>query len=176
MRANAFRLTAFALCLLFARAAAAQETAVVDDRWHNGVTEPWWFNSSRYTAEQAAAARALWERIGGGGDDGWAGDYAIDMSVRAHFVRWSPKGFVFFNVNACMANVDDLYYSETVSDSPDKFVADLPRGARTYVKVKWGEQRYLVEEYAVAGFCDYVAGLGYYNDQNAAQANEAEFF
>ncbi len=181
MRANAFRLTAFALCLLFARAAAAQEpAAVVDDRWQNGFTEPWWFESNRYTAEQAAAARALWERTGDGdGGDGWAGVYLIDTSVRAHVLRVSPKGFVFFNVNTCMANVDDLDYGEVVADTPAYFeVVSKHRAGtpepRKYVKVKWGGQRYLVEEYAVASFCDYVAGLGPYNQPRGVE-EEREF-
>lgn len=177
MRVNAFRLTAFALYLLFAGAAAAQEpqaAVVADDRWQNGVTEPWWFNSHRYTPEQAAAARAVWERVGAV-RDAWAGDYVISMETRAHYLRWSPKGFVSFNVNTCMANVDSLAYAETVSDSPDEvMVVDSEGRARIYVKVKWGEQRYLVEKYEVASFCDYVAGLGAYNAPS--NAGFVEFF
>lgn len=169
MRANAFRLTAFALCLLFARAAAAQEepAAVPDHGWPNGITEPWRFDSHRYTPEQAAAARAVWERVGVV-SDAWAGDYVIHMDVRANYLRWSPKGFVSFYVNTCTANVDSLQYAETVSDSPGEVVVDFAGGPRTYVKVKWGEQRYLVEKDAVASFCDYVAGLGEYNAPSGA--------
>lgn len=166
MRVNVFRLTAFALCLLFARGAAAQgpAAAVADDGWPNGITEPWRFDSHRYTPAQAAAARAVWERVGdAGGGDAWAGDYLIHMDVRAHYLRWSPKGFVTFNVNTCMANVDSLGYSETVYDSPGEVVVDFAGGPRTYVKVKWGERRYLVLKDEVGAFCDYVAGLGAYN-------------
>lgn len=182
MRANAFRLTAFALCLLFAQAAAAQQepaAVVVDDRWQNGFTEPWLFESNRYTAEQAAAARALWERIGET-NDGWAGVYLIDMSVRAHVVRVSPKGFVFFNVNTCMANVDDLDYGEVVADTPAYIEVVSKHRAETsaprkYVKVKWGGQRYLIEDYAVASFCDYVAGIGDHNGPNRTAGDESVF-
>ncbi|HEX7314252.1 MAG TPA: hypothetical protein VF297_10035 [Pyrinomonadaceae bacterium] len=174
MRVNAFRLTVFALCLLFALAAAAQEpAAVVDDRWQNGVTEAWWFNSHRYTPEQAAAARAVWERIGDAGGDAWAGDYIINMDTRAHYLRWSPKGLVSFNVNTCTANVDSLDYAETVSESPGEVVVDSATHPRTYVKVKWGERRYLVDQHAVGAFCDYVAGLGEYNAPN--NSGEVEF-
>lgn len=183
MRANAFRLTAFALCLLFARAAAAQEPAAAaaeDDRWENGITEPWRFGSDRYTEAEAEAARALWERVGGGGGGEWAGDYVIDMSVRAHFVRWSPKGFVFFNVNTCTATVTALDYGEVVADTPSHVEVVSKRGrgaaeARKYVKVLWGRQRHLIEEYAVPSFCDYVAGLGHHNGPNLAAGDESLF-
>ena len=169
MRAFAARFAAVALCLLVAHGSAP---AQVDDdgRWVNGITEPLWFESNRYTAEQAAAARALWERIGEA-DDAWAGDYLISMDTRAHFLRWSSKGFVFFNVNTCMAKVDDLDSGEVVSDTPSHVEVAAKHGQRKYVKVKWGEQRYLIEEHAVGAFCDYVAGLGDYNQPS----NQGEY-
>lgn len=158
------------LCLwLLASAAAlvAQEQTDIQGRWMNGVGEPWGFDSNRYTPEQAAEARSRWQQIdaaSGAGNE--AGDYQLDMSVRLHVLRWSAGGgFVFFYVNTCMANVDDLDYGEVVSDTPSyiEIVSKRLPGAankRKLVKVKWGEQRYLVEEDAVADFCDYVAGLG----------------
>jgi hypothetical protein len=165
MRTFAARFAAAAMCLLFAHAAVLAQVGG-DDRWVNGITEPWWFESNRYTAEQAAAARTLWERIGETEGDGWAGDYAVNMEVRAHFLRWSPKGFVFFNVNTCMSNVDEVSYGEAVTDSSFYFDVDTPRGSQRYVKVKWGEQRYLIEKDEVSAFCDYVAGFGEYNGPN----------
>jgi len=168
MRAFAARFAAASLlCLLCAHAAAHARQVGEDGAWANGVGEPWRFESHRYTAEQAAAARSLWERIGEADDDGWAGDYEVDMSVRSHFLRWSPKGFVFFNVNTCTANVDDLNYGEAVADAASHFEAASMRGARKFVKVKWGERRYLIEDAHVGGFCDYVAGLGSYNGPGA---------
>lgn len=162
------------LCLLFAAGARAQ--TIEDGRWQSGVGEPWSFDSKHYAEEQAAAARDLWERIGANKDEGrdsFAGDYLIDMSVRLHALRWSAGvGFVFFNVNTCMAMVDVLDYGEVVSDTPEHvvFASKLRPGApdkRKYVKVRWGARRYLIDEHAVAHFCDYVAGVGVYNGREA---------
>jgi hypothetical protein len=169
MRRFGLHFTILGLWLLVSSVAAAQEARVDENgRWMSGVGEPWWFGSNNYTAEQAAEARGKWQQIeaerAAGHDDG-AGDYGLDMSVRLHVLRWSPGGgFVFFNVNTCMANVDTLDYGEVVADTPS-FIEIVSRrldGAgnkRKFVKVRWGEQRYLIEEDAVSAFCDHVAGL-----------------
>ncbi|HZG54439.1 MAG TPA: hypothetical protein VEZ40_20225 [Pyrinomonadaceae bacterium] len=166
MRRFAIPLTILGLCLLISSAAAQEAGLDERGRWMNGVGEPWGFDSNRYTAEQAAEARNRWQRIEaerGAATD--AGDYQLDMSVRLHAFRWSPGGgFVFFSVNTCMANVDDLDYGDVVADSPSHIEIvsrRLPgaRNKRKLVKVKWGEQRYLIEEESVPDFCDYVAGL-----------------
>jgi hypothetical protein len=177
MRTSAKSLVPLVLGLLCCAAATARAQTSGDRRWENGVGEAWSFESEHYTKEQAAAARDLWERIGAGKDearDSFAGDYLIDMSVRLHALRWSAgAGFVFFNVNTCMANVDRLDYGEVVSDTPEYVVlaSKLRPGAsdkRKYVKVRWGAQRYLIDERRVANFCDYVAGLGAYNESATA--------
>ncbi|HYP00627.1 MAG TPA: hypothetical protein VER76_10595 [Pyrinomonadaceae bacterium] len=171
MRTCASRLTTLGLWLLILSTAAHAQT-VENGRWENGITEAWGFDSHNYTVEQSAAARARWQQIeseGGTGSNDWAGDYQKDMSVRLHVLRWSPTaGFVFFNVNSCMANVDHLDYGEVVADAPShlEVVSKRLPGAgnkRKFVKVKWGQQRYLIEEHGVPGFCDYVAGLGAHN-------------
>lgn len=165
--ASAARIVALAACLLLPAAAARAQTDE-HGRWENGFTEAWWFKSDRYTAEQAEAARAQWQRIGEA-QDSWAGDYLIDMSVRAHVFRWSPGGgFVFFNVNTCMSNVDNIDFGEVIADTPShvelasKLRPDSPNNGK-FVKVSWGARRYLIEEHQVGNFCDYVAGLGPYN-------------
>lgn len=168
MRHTTARLV-IAAALLVAAAHAARAQADERAQWANGLTEPLTFESHRYTAEQASAARARWEQIGGAARGAaWAGDYTLDMSVRLHALRWSDKGYVFFNVNSCMANVDDFDYGDVIADTPAHIVVvsrrdSGGRGERKYVKIKWGEQRYLVEDHAVRGFCDYVAGLDSYN-------------
>ncbi|MDX6269514.1 MAG: hypothetical protein QOD28_737 [Acidobacteriota bacterium] len=167
MRTVIVRLTALSLWLLLA-AFATQAQTDENGRWVNDVGEPWWFDSKNYTAEQAAEARARWEQIESeraAVQNLWAGDYQTDMSVRLHALRWSPgAGFVFFDVNSCMANVDQLDYGEVVADTPShlEVVSKRLTGAgerRKFVKVRWGKQRYLIEEDGVAAFCDYVAGL-----------------
>lgn len=184
MRPIAIRLVAISLCLLISSVAAR---AQMDDRgWVNGVGEPWRFDSNRYTAEQAETARARWQQLEtelGPARGDWAGVYQIGgvADVRMKVLRWSAgQGFVSFNVNACTANVDDLDYGEVVADSPS-YIDIISRrnpqsqNKRKLVKVKWGERRYLIEDYAVGYFCDYVAGLGEYNGPRELPFEE-EFF
>lgn len=183
MRRFAIHLIALGLSLVILSAVAEAQTDEYG-RWENGITEAWWFNSKDYTEEQAAEARTRWQQIEAERAterNAWDGDYLIDMSVRLHALRWSPKvGFVFFNVNSCMAHVDQLDYGEVVSDTPShiEIVSKRLPGAgekRKYVKIKWGRQRYLIEEHGVAGFCDYVAGLGAHNNNSNGGGVEVNF-
>lgn len=176
------RLVTLTLCFLILFASAFAQTVDVE-RWENGIVEAWWFNSNSYTKPEAETARVLWKQIGRptmNAQDEWVGDYQIgDVSdVRMKVLRWSAeKGFVFFNLNAYSANVDELDYGDVVSASPSH-VEIIPRRApesrnkRKFVKVKWGQQRYLIEDHAVPDFCDYVVGLG---SHNGLAGGEADF-
>lgn len=144
-------------------------------RWENGIVEAWFFNSDRYTQADAAATRERWQTLEStakASSDGWAGDYQIGevSDTRMRALRWSPEGgFALFNVNACAANVDEVDYGEVTSTTnyitlffAQKANSSTPR-VRKLVKVKWGEQRYLVEEKAVADFCNQISGYGVFD-------------
>lgn len=172
------RFAALTLCLFLSTlCVVAQESEERFDemgRWHQGLElEPWWFNSDDYTAEHAAAARGLWQRIGQSptdSEDDWAGQYGLGGETYLSILRWSPEiGYVKFSVSTCAATVQKLDYGEVVVISPDKveFISKKATShelKRTQVKVKWGEQRYIIEENEVPKFCDYVAGLGEFNN------------
>lgn len=144
------RFIALTLCLLFVSSNLhAQE--VEHGRWENGIVEGWWFNSDKYTPLQAATARSQWqiiEKTVKASRDEWTGDYQIGVvsDVRMKVLRWSPEsGFVFFNINACAANVDEVEYGEALSNSTyvelsfsKKIDAATPATTRKFVKVKWG--------------------------------------
>lgn len=168
------KLTATAFCLgLFVVAAHAQDYQ--SERWENGIVEAWVFNSDRYTQADAAATRERWqtlENTAQASSDAWAGDYQIGEvnDVRMRALRWSPEGgFALFNVNACAANVDEVGYGEVTSTTDyitlsfaQKAKSSTPR-VRKFVKAKWGEQRYLVEEKDVADFCNQISGYGVFD-------------
>lgn len=50
-----------------------------------------------------------------------------------------------------------------------------PGSVRRMIKVKWGEERYLIPEHQVGSFCNYVAGLGEFNGERAL-IHGAEFY
>jgi hypothetical protein len=166
---------ALACLMMSATVCAAQTELDGDGRWHHNLGEPWWFSNEKYTEAEAAAAREKWQQIAGvlkASRDEWAGDYSLGGDTFLHIIRWTPEGgYVSFNVNLCMATVRELDYGDVVSASPEQVEVISRRGTqaatkRKYVKVKWGAQRYLIEEHAVSNFCDYVVGLGAYNGPN----------
>ena len=179
-----------ALCLC-AAGARAQDEFDEHGRFVNGVSESWVFApGERYTEGEAAAARALWKRIGeaaGGGE--WAGDYTLGggmpENLRREYLRWSPQsGYVYFSIYTCMSSVVVVGYGGATASPtlvelfPQTRLTQSTRGFRggdghkfettlkfsRFVPVKWGEAHYLVPEDQLAAFGDYAAGLGMFNE------------
>ena len=175
-RFAAVTLCIFVLCLVAnAQTEVESQAAPQFDeygRWINGIGEPWYFNDREYTADQIFNTQMKWKAIEDlqpTTKDDWAGAYVIGWETSARHVRWSPeKGFVDLRVSTCAAAVTKLDYGEVVVKSPTsiEFISNIAghETKRTFVKVKWGEQRYLVEESEVQDFCDYIVGLGKFNN------------
>lgn len=176
-----------AAVVLFALACAAPAGAQTysDGRWHNGVTEAWWFAPE--TEPGAPGATARWEAVGEAArtttGNAWAGDYFIGGSTHGTYLRWSPGGgFVIARVNKCAAQVMGLTHGRAeFTPSLVRFIPEFDvqvgahshgHGATTrqppaelrFVPVEWDGRRLLVLEEEMDDFGDYLAGLGRYND------------
>lgn len=142
---------------------------------------------SNYTLAEFAVARAKSDEIMAElatGESEWAGNFGRGMDLTFERLRWAPgSGFVQVTVYTCIPSVRQLNYGTAV-EHPDS--VDLvpvigldtlwkPGSVRRLIKVKWGEERYLIPEHQVGSFCDYVAGLGEFNGERAL-IHEGEFY
>jgi hypothetical protein len=175
-----FVLISIVLVILLLRTTSHAQT---DERWFNGVSEPWWFGSQVYTKEEASVARLIWEQIGEEKivtqNNEWVGTYIVATAeLHTSYLRWSPQlGYVSMGIYSCEARVTNLNYG-TVVFSPALFqlAPKVPiRSSKSksghgshgpqflpakYLPVKWGERHYLIPEKSVAAFYGYVSGLG----------------
>ena len=96
-----------------------------------------------------------------------------DGEVTLESLLWSPQaGFVNVYVYTCMSELRYLNFgSVTVSPTTVQMLPEYPpeSGRKTaqvkmYVKVKWGERHYLIEENRLADFCDTISGTGIYEE------------
>ncbi|MBV9958786.1 MAG: hypothetical protein JO360_10210 [Acidobacteria bacterium] len=180
-----------ALALLI-NSSAGMCSAQADDRWKNGIGEPWWFDPAPMTQAEIALAKSRWEMIAANRNataDEWAGDYSNGGDTHGSFIRWSPEaGFVLFRVDKCRATVMNLDYGRA-SASPTLIeffleVNKLMAGHRhahaqrslRFVPVKWRGAHYLIPESEMDVFGDYVAGLGKYNDYGLSVFEWSPFF
>ncbi len=179
------KIAAFTLCLFFAFAnASAQDDFTEWASWNNGITgEGWRFEYTDYTKEDAATAREFWQHLKdmkAVSRDGWAGDYSVGGDTFLDVIRWTPEGgYVRFNASLCMALVRNFDYGDVIASSP--YTVELvsrykPNTTRKFVKVKWGEEHYLIEDDKVKDFCDYVAGVGKYNSPDGTVFGSYEFY
>ena len=122
----------------------------------------------RYSKEDVAKFREKLDLLQNAKFDEWEGIYLDDLSQLAYSeFRWkSDTGFVNFYVYTCFPELRHLNYGkiinspETIQTSPE-FAGDSPRKqtAVKYVKVKWGERYYLVEESSLASFAEKAVGV-----------------
>ena len=181
------RITTFLVALLLysfcCHSAEAQEDHDQYGRWINGITEPWTFDGSSYTKEEAAAFQQRWKAIEAQRStvaaNEWAGDY-VRGDLHKTYLRWSPEGgFVYAYVFTCSTGVLGINYGRVdASPAAVRLYPELskstsrPHGShgghaaynlpKKYLPVKWGEQHYLVAENRVAAFYRFAAGLGEY--------------
>jgi len=160
-------------------------------RWINGVSEPWWFEKSLAT-EDVFAAQKKWVAIEQENRQSpknrWPGDYFAGSETHGDYLRWSPKnGFVWLNVNKCMATVMSFSYGDVVSTPnliqmlPHKAVngsQDHGHSNQTAVRflpVVWRSQL-LVSKDQIDEFGNYVAGVGTFNDWAGSYLEVEPFF
>jgi hypothetical protein len=100
--------------------------------------------------------------------DEWEGLYFDDIGeVGFTQFRWNAEiGFVKFYFYTCYPELRSLSYGK-IASTPDsvelipEFGNNSPRkdSKIRYIKVKWGERRYLVEESSLAAFAEKAAGI-----------------
>jgi hypothetical protein len=155
-------------CAAFAVSAQTDE----NERWATGKYEAWYLNYKRYSKTDVLAAQEKWKRLDADEDAGeWAGDYTplCDFcEVSLDKLRWSPKsGFLEIHVYTCLPELRGLNFGNAVESVTDvHLIPEYPSAsgrslqpARQYLKVKWGERHYLINENEIAEFCRHIAGL-----------------
>ncbi len=159
----------------------AESPALDQDRWENGISEPWWFEDSA-TKQDIAAVKARWETINQEnakqGNEPRSGDYATGSSVHGSYLRWSPtSGFVLLHVDKCAARVMGFSYGSvritptTLELIPERNMASTsshghrPSTSNKFLFVKWRGVFYITRENQIGDFGDLVAGLGKFNDE-----------
>ena len=101
--------------------------------------------------------------------DDWDGIYSVGYGDEVGFSQLrlkSDAGFVSFYVYTCLPELRYINFgkivksSETVQLLPE-FGENSPRKATslTYVKIKWGDRHYLVEESSVPAFAEKIVGI-----------------
>lgn len=178
-RTSRRRATGLLLCCLLVAVSQSPAQTDLDEKWEHAEREGWYLDYARYSIEDVRAARAKWESIElenkQAGEDEWAGGYSLmpEFEVAFEHLRWSPRaGFVDVYVYTCQPELRYLNFgSVTVSPTTVQMLPEYPpRSGRktaqvtTYVKVKWGDRHYLIEENRLADFCDAVSGTGVYKE------------
>lgn len=101
--------------------------------------------------------------------DEWEGIYSVGYEETVGFsqFRWnSDIGFINFHLYTCLPELRHIGYGKVVN-APDfiqlipEFVNNSRRKpvASRYIKVKWGENRYLVEEDSLLAFSEKAVGI-----------------
>jgi hypothetical protein len=111
-------------------------------------------------------------------NDEWAGDYKMFGNLDVYIFRWMPNaGFVEISVYTCIPELRRLNYG-SVTATPNYIIT---KSASTkakekdtkFVRVKWGEQRYLIQENRISDFYSYLAG---YNNDGSDYIDEPYFW
>lgn len=111
--------------------------------------------------------------------DEWEGTYysGFPDEVGTSSFRWdSNAGFVNYYIYSCFPELRFLNYgkitftSDYIQTIPE-FAADSPRKEKPvkYVKVKWGNQHYLVEESSLLAFAENAAGIYVETEDNSTE-------
>jgi hypothetical protein len=180
-------LPAVVFLFLVAAPLYAQETPSLTDnvgRWTHGLGEAWWLPDSM-TKQDVQTLNEKWLEIERENQattaNEWTGTYAEGGDTHSSYLRWSvAHGYVMLHVDLCAAHVMALSYGKVVQSGsqirlePQQTFAASQYGshrshdapARVFVSVKWRGVPYLIAQAEVSEFCDYVAGLGKYNEDS----------
>ena len=102
-------------------------------------------------------------------DDEWEGVYSVGYEETVGFsqLRWqSDVGFISFYIYTCLPELRQINYGKII-DSPDaiqiipEFAENSPRKQTSvrYIKVKWNDKLYLVEESSLPAFAEKAVGI-----------------
>ena len=101
-------------------------------------------------------------------EDEWEGNYFDDLTeLGITSFRWdSNVGFVDLYIYTCYPELRDINYGKVIN-TPEyvqmipEFGENSPRKAMSvkYVKVKWSDRHYLVEESSIAAFAEKAVGI-----------------
>lgn len=135
----------------------------------------------RYSKEDIVKFREKLDLLKNGEfQDEWEGIYSVAYEETVGFsqFRWRRDvGFVSFGIYTCLPELRSVNYGKVV-DTPD-FIQILPEYAENsprrqtetkYVKVKWGEHRFLVEESSLSAFAEKAVGI-FVNPENPDDEN-----
>ncbi len=101
-------------------------------------------------------------------DDNWEGIYYDDLSpVGFSQFRWkSDSGYLHFYVYTCLPELRSVSYGNVIVTTDyvqllPEFAVDSPRkfSPVKFVKVKWNDRRYLVEESSLSAFAEKAVGI-----------------
>ena len=190
--------TRLLLAICFAVCAASGVQAQIDKwgYWQNGVSEAWWFSPAQFTTQQADEAIARWKNIEdenhAAPSNDWTGTYFSGSEVHGIYLRMSSRsGFVIAHVDKCQAKVVGLtygsvefspslvklfpqFYSVNTTHGASHSHAKMPREMR-FVPARFNDAQLLIEEKEMAGFGNYIAGLGKYNFSDFQYSFYTEF-
>jgi hypothetical protein len=155
------------MCCLFLLVCASPARAQYDTfgRWdyHEGAEAANFVFELGYTAELAHELVERWGAIGevsGRGD--WTGDFFRPFGMLGTTIlRIGPKGdYVRLSTHSCRPDVRRFDFGHVVETGEGlRLMPESPGAEATdFVKVTWGDRRYLVEEDAMRDFCRFASG------------------
>jgi hypothetical protein len=169
-----FKLLAALIVLVFSLQFSFGQDYIESEDWLSSVTgykQPWMYlKYKHYTEFDVARAK---EKLGSillsQSKDEWAGIYNLDSPLSNTKLIWAPDaGFLDFYIYTCAVELRTLNYGKVVNSSDSVVLTTEKQPANTpvrkrfegvrYVKVKWGDRRYLVEEDELELFCELAAG------------------
>ena len=146
-----------------------------DENWigviENGQAPFLRHNFKNYTIEDAGEAKKKLISIRQSkNSDEWEGSYNLFGELSdTKLILTSKAGFVSYYIYTCSIELRALNYGKIINN-PDSIllISEKPQppyfqtnesGRKEFVKVKWGDRRYLVEENELEDFCEMAAGL-----------------
>lgn len=114
----------------------------------------------------------------------WEGNYSVGYEETVGYSRLHLKpeiGFVSFYIYTCMPELREINYGK-ITETPDtiqivpEFIANSPRKHPLikYVKVRWNDRYYLVEESSLTAFAEKAAGI-YIESKDASIADSQKW-
>ena len=127
------------------------------------------FRYDRYSREDVVKFREKLDLLKDAKFDEWEGIYTSDLTMigTSQFHWKADVGFASLYVYSCQPELRYLNYGK-IANSPDsiqvipEYAANSPRKISNtvrYVKIKWNDRHYLVEESSVSAFAEKAVGI-----------------
>jgi hypothetical protein len=135
----------------------------------------------RYSKEDIVNARKTLDLlVNSKSTDEWEGTYSsgYDETVGFSQFRWqSGVGFVSFYIYTCLPELRHINYGKIIN-TPDAVqiiseageISSRRNSSTRYIKVKWNDRHYLVEESALSAFAEKAVGI-YVESEDASDEN-----